>query len=440
MRKLTLSLIAVVLLATVGLGWGIGRYYAYLIDSEANDPHSSTDMLTGYRALGALLADNLHATPYQHRRNFVMQWRDANRADLDLLDGDNFPLPESLREKFVSGDPIVLESEGEFTLHYFIRNEDNARKDTHQVMALTVSNTLVGENSTGLNVMLTLLFYAGIIIVVLIWLSPLIRRLNNLQKIAVKFGEGELSARVEVKATSYIADIENEFNHMAERIQTLVGDNKLLSRAVSHDLKTPLARLRFGIETLEEAGSEELRAKYHSRIEEDLTDMELLVETLLEYARLDEASIKVDASSVVLPALARNIAAKLQTPRTVFTVSVEDECVVLADKKYLTMALTNLAKNAANYGQSQVLISIKQRDDHICISVEDDGPGIVEHERSLVVKPFARGKAIGEKKGHGMGLAIAYRIADWHGANMHILDSETLGGARVDIVLPKPNI
>ena len=105
---------------------------------------------------------------------------------------------------------------------------------------------------------------------------------------AKAFGEGRLDQRVQTHRHSYLHDIECEFNNMAKRIQNLVADNKLLSSAVSHDLRTPLARLRFGIDALDETGDEQTRKQYLERISADLTSMEQLVEVLLEYARLDK--------------------------------------------------------------------------------------------------------------------------------------------------------
>ena len=89
----------------------------------------------------------------------------------------------------------------------------------------------------------------------------MVRRLLILSNVAKAFGEGDLNQRVKKGSVSYISDLENEFNHMANRIQTLVEDNKLLGNAVSHDLRTPLARLRFGIDALAETSDESVREK-----------------------------------------------------------------------------------------------------------------------------------------------------------------------------------
>jgi len=136
-----------------------------------------------------------------------------------------------------------------------------------------------------LNILLTLQFYLIVIAVLLAWLFPLIKRLLNLQKVAKQLGTGDFSSRVNVSKFSYISSIESDFNRMANQIQKLVDDNQMLSRAVSHNLKTPLTRLRMGIDVLEETTDNSEMEGYIKRINGDLDEMQTLVETLLQYSK-----------------------------------------------------------------------------------------------------------------------------------------------------------
>lgn len=117
------------------------------------------------------------------------------------------------------------------------------------------------------------------------------KRLLLLRQKANAFGAGDLSVRIPQGAVSYIADIEQEFNRMAQRIESLVYDNKLLSRGLSHDLRTPIARLRFGLDVLEEAELSPAQRKTIAHLNRDLVAMESLVEILLSYSRMGQAKI-----------------------------------------------------------------------------------------------------------------------------------------------------
>ena len=124
-----------------------------------------------------------------------------------------------------------------------------------------------------------------------------------LRQTAKSFGEGNLSQRINVGSISYIRDLELEFNRMAQRIDDLVNDIKLLSSAVSHDLRTPLARIRFGIDTIQEESDPILRRKFEQRISDNVDEMVNLVESLLNYARLDQTLITLNKAPVDLVSL-----------------------------------------------------------------------------------------------------------------------------------------
>lgn len=421
MRGLTLSLILVVVAAVIGLGWLISEVY-YRVD---NDNLALNSELAGYKRMGRALALTLDSS--KDSAIFLERWLARSDLSIALQERSNFPIPTALIKNFENGEPLVLESEGDVSLHFYMKASD-------QVMSLVVPAEVDTDQRLISNLALTLLFYIGVVAIVLVWLYPLIRRLVLLRNTARSFGQGDLSARVGTSRISYIADIEQEFNRMADRIQTLIGDNKLLSRAVSHDLKTPLARLRFGIDMLEETDDKLSRDKYAQRINKDLLEMESLVETLLQYARLDESNIKLHREHIDL---------KLFTTQ-LFEDLVDDginiqycyttaDTIIDVDRRYLAIQLNNLMSNALNHAKSTINVSLTTADDTLTITIEDDGEGIAIDERDQVVKPFWRGSNNAETKGHGMGLAIVARIAEWLGTKLEIAESKELGGAAISL-------
>ena len=413
-------MLIVVLLSTIGLGWAFDRLFYGLVKPE-------TDSLQIYRAVGNDLITSVAS--HSQLANFVAAWPETNPIELRLIGATELALPIELEQQISSGEPLVIESDSGVLLLFAV-------PDSEQLLSLSPPPI---ESETPLAVLLTMLFYAGIISLVLLWIYPLARRLLALGRSAKAFGEGQLDRRVSTHQRSFLYEIENEFNAMAQRIQSLIADNKMLASAVSHDLRTPLARLRFGIDLLEEAKDEQVRAEYQLRLSNDLTAMENLVEVLLEYARLDKQLSDMPQSPISLSELVNDSVESLTdlTDTAIQWTQTSEQFITNAHARYIAMMINNLLQNAVNYGKSQVLVSLSKKRSSIILSIEDDGPGIPVEMRDEILKPFVRGKheeANASGKGYGMGLAIVSRIAQWHDAKFIISRSERLGGARFQII------
>lgn len=422
MRRLSISLLIVVLLSTIGLGWAIDRLFDGLVKHE-------NDSLQLYREVGASLVGSTNSA--SKLSSIVADWPEGNPIALRMIDAQELHLPAELEQQLRVGEPLVLESESDVTLFFAI-------PDSTEVLSLSPPEV---ESQTQLRVVMTMLFYGGMISLVLLWIYPLARRLLALGRSARAFGEGQLDRRVATHQRSFLYGIESEFNSMAQRIQSLVADNKMLASAVSHDLRTPLARLRFGIDLLDEAKDEVVRAEYQLRLSDDLTAMENLVEVLLEYARLDQQLSDMPKSAVDLTEVVNGSVDSLVglEETTIQWREMQERGMIQAHARYVTMLVNNLLQNAVNYGQSTVSVSMTKKRGSVVLTIEDDGPGIPAEQRHDILKPFVRGqKSDGSQsgKGYGMGLAIVSRIAQWHNAEFIIGQSELLGGARFDITFP----
>ncbi|WP_191600246.1 ATP-binding protein [Marinomonas algicola] len=423
MKQLTVSLIFVVVSAVIGLGWLINEVY------HGMDDNKSMEEFSFYKSMGHDLATTLDRMDPASRESFLMQWQQISHLSVSLQDRVNFPIPGSLSEGFEKGDPLILESESDVSLHFYM-------KKSHKVMTLLFINTTNETSILNINLMLTLAFYTGVVVILLVWLSPLIGRLIILRSAARAFGKGDLDARVTKGKISYIADIETEFNRMADRIERLISDNKMLSRAVSHDLKTPLARLRFGIDALEEVGDLKTRFKYLARISCDLEEMESLVDTLLRYARLDESNVVLNNEVIDLNQFIRSLFTVHEMEDKEIEYQLDQDSIsIVADRRYLAMLMNNLMSNAMKHACSKIIVSLKTEGQSALFSIEDDGAGIPEEQRAQVVKPFWKGEH--GIKGHGMGLAIVSRIAEWVSALLIIDKSSVLGGAKVSLRFQK---
>lgn len=420
MRRLSISLLIVVLLSTIGLGWAFDRLFYGLVKTE-------TDGLQLYRQVGNDLVTSVES--HSQLTNIIDAWPESNPIKLRLIGAAELALPAELERQIGSGEPLMLESESDVLLLFGL-------PDSEQLLSLSPPKI---ESETPLAVILTMLFYGGIISLVLLWIYPLARRLLALGRSAKAFGEGQFDRRVATHQRSFLYEIESEFNAMAQRIQSLIADNKMLASAVSHDLRTPLARLRFGIDLLEEAKDEQVRAEYQLRLSNDLAAMENLVEVLLEYARLDKQLSDMPKSPINLSNIVNDSVESLSvmSDKTIEWHQATEQFITNAHARYIAMMINNLLQNAVNYGKSQISVSLHKKRSSIVLCIEDDGPGIAPEMRDEMLKPFVRGKqkeTNASGKGYGMGLAIVSRIAQWHDAQFVIGQSKNLGGAQFEIV------
>ncbi|WP_339074192.1 ATP-binding protein [Teredinibacter turnerae] len=423
MRKLSLSLIAVVVVSIISLGWVLNRIY---IQTRGDDPGRSA--YAAYLDFSDDLYSSLANSPL--RVEFIQNWNRHSHIQLALLPREDFPLPDTLAASFDQGERLILESGEGVGAHY-------ALDDGLEVLAITWPSHAFTESDGKLELILTLSFYGGVTVIILLWVWPLIHRLLRLSDAARKFGKGELSARVNVVGVSYIREIEVEFNRMADRIESLLNDNKLLTRAVSHDLKTPLARLRFGLDALTDTSDATQRARYAIRVNRDMEEMESLINTLLQYARLDENRIQIQREEFDVAPLVQSLIESYERDDVAFLFDCSNAPLTIhSDQRYFSMLINNLLSNASRYASSRVRVGLRRQGTRLHIEIEDDGAGIASEELEHVTKPFWRGQQGAKRKGHGMGLAIVSRIAEWLGADLQILRSKSLGGAAVHLIIP----
>ena len=415
MKKLSLSLLSLILVSIIALGMVMDLLFDRYFLSKKDNP------IAHYQTLGSQLASALNksASPLL----FIEAWHINNpNNDLQLVQQQDVPLPNALWQQLYVGNAIILETELGLTLYWWLTNHQ-------QLLAFSPTELRREIREPMISVLLTTGFYVGIIFLLLLWLFPLLRSLQSLRKNALAYGKGDFSARIQPSRFSYLDDIEQTFNRMAEQIETLIQDNKLISSAVSHDLRTPLARLRFGIDILSETDNPIERSKYQEHLSNDIDEMQSLVEALLNYARLEQSLIALPKAPVDLLKLLIDF--RDSHPVNVITLEHPNltQAVIQGHEVYLKMCLHNLLNNALHYGESRVLVTVALNQKRLCIHIHDDGSGIPEAQRNALFKPFVRGEHKNSQPGFGMGLAIAERIAHWHDSTIVIQDSTRLSGA-----------
>ncbi|KPQ16718.1 MAG: two-component system, OmpR family, osmolarity sensor histidine kinase EnvZ [Rhodobacteraceae bacterium HLUCCO18] len=262
-----------------------------------------------------------------------------------------------------------------------------------------------------------------------LFLRNQLRPIRRLAVAAEDFGKGR-NVPYRPGGADEVRSAGRAFLEMRGRIESQIEQRTMMLSGVSHDLRTPLTRMRLGLSMLDQ--TPEVRD-----IERDVEEMEGLLDTFLDFARgeaLDdpeEADPARLARELVEDARRGGGAITYEGPETAEPVHMRP--------KAIQRALVNLVSNALRYGDTAVL-SVRLLDRALRFSVEDNGPGIPADRRGDAVLPFLRlDSARNQDRGSGvgLGLAIANDIAKRHGGTLRLGDSKTLGGLRVDLVLPR---
>ncbi len=268
------------------------------------------------------------------------------------------------------------------------------------------------------------------------WVRPVWRDLETLRQTARHLGDGDFDYRGPLAKTQLFAPLSDTLNSMADRVQQLLSTHRELSCGISHELRTPIARLRFALEMLAETEDEAEKRRLWNMMEADLDELDQLIDTSLTYARFERESPEAHFTRTHFANWLEDQIDQIRLLGREIDVTVNMEQLpenleVDLDRKAMPYALRNLIRNAFKYAHSQIRISTEIEGDQVHIHVDDDGIGIPEDEREHIFSAFtrldrSRDRATG---GYGLGLAIVRRVMELHGG---IAKAETAptGGAR----------
>ncbi|MDQ5942055.1 MAG: hypothetical protein QG572_868 [Pseudomonadota bacterium] len=279
-------------------------------------------------------------------------------------------------------------------------------------------------------------------IAVWLWVRPVYRDLEALRQTARALGEGDFSARAPAARNTSFKLLAETLNAMAERVQRLIATQKELSSAISHELRTPIARMRFALEMLAETAEREERERLWQMMEADLDELDNLIDSSLTYARFEREQPELHlATTDFIPWLEeqvddiRILGGKLSL--TLDTSTLPKSLRVELDRKSMPFAVRNLLRNAIKYAQHHIAVSTELREGRILVHVDDDGIGIPPEDRENVFSAFTRLDRSRDRTtgGYGLGLAIARLVLELHGGHATAHESP-LGGARFTLEWP----
>lgn len=264
-----------------------------------------------------------------------------------------------------------------------------------------------------------------------LWARRLARPLRELTRVARDLGAGKLESRARLRhgARGEVGELGHALNEMAARIERQLAEQRQLLAAVSHEMRSPLARLRLLVEIAREDRTRDVLGE----IEAELVDMDALVEDLLAGARLDFKAIH---KSPLDPAeVARRAAERLGADAPKVEIA-EGAGELRADPTLLGRAIGALLDNARKHAGGAKVLRVVGTATEVRFEIDDAGPGIAPEDLPQIFEPFYQGGTEAKARGIGLGLAIVRRIATAHGGRAK---AENLpgGGARVTIALPR---
>ncbi|WNC68420.1 two-component system sensor histidine kinase EnvZ [Thalassotalea nanhaiensis] len=357
-----------------------------------------------------------------HKETGIGVYREQDALMLGLADASYYPYLSMQMSELLEGEAEVRISQGDEYL-FWIRPPQAPR--------LWVKIPLHGLDEASFYPLIFYLVLIGVLSVAGGWLfiRQLNRPLKALQKAAIDVGKGQIPDPLKEQGSTEVTAVTRAFNHMSKGIKQLEADRSLLMAGISHDLRTPLTRIRLASEMMSE---DEDYLK--DGIEKDIDDMNAIIDQFIDYIRHDmmDKTQPIDFNKMIKDVVelegveGKNIHLQLGQ-------SAEIPMVYAAMKR----VLANLIQNAFKYSSNDIEISsgINKETNRAYFNVADNGPGISDSEIERLFQPFTQGDTARGTDGSGLGLAIIKRIVDGHGGKVSLKNRST-GGLVATVELP----
>ena len=269
--------------------------------------------------------------------------------------------------------------------------------------------------------------------------------IGRLRQATRKFASGDLSTRIgtQVKGKNELSGLAHDFDEMAGKIEDLVGSQKRLLRDISHELRSPLARLGIALELARQQGNPDAQNKALARIELEAERMNIMIGQLLNLTRLESGAKELQFQKFDLRELLANLVedadyeAKIRQCRVVY--QAPEAAICFGSQNLLAQALENVIRNAVKYTADNSIVSIDLTvgEENLTIRVADQGPGVPDETLTKLFEPFYRVADARDRQsgGTGIGLAIAERAVELHAGTISATNRSE-GGLLIEIILP----
>ena len=371
-----------------------------------------------------LIEQRLAEAPIQQREGIAVTLADDLGVGVQLLERDDVYMNQTSEHRL----PALIDAD----------NNTSYLHEAESIDAIIRLGPIVEPTDSLLLNLLPPLFYLSIFVVVGLWLRPLLRDINVISDGAQRFAADYREPLSTARQTTELTALAKNLDEMTARLSGVLRSQKELIAALSHEMRTPLARIRFALAVIGDRSDEKLSEEL-AAMNDDVQEIDDLIASMLNYARLDHPDIKMHWQAVPARAWLEQVTNKSRTDAVQIEGHIEDAPdKVWMDPRLMELALSNLLVNATKYTENNVRCSLAQKDKHYALTVEDDGKGIPEDVRGQVFKAFTRidDSRNRETGGYGLGLAVVARVAELHGGTATVNSSPSLGGARFLISWP----
>ena len=357
---------------------------------------------------------------YKNNFNFEIG---INRDKLPSISGERkfSPMDRSLRRELKS---TFGNNNYWFNTSKFKNAVEIKIKSENEVIEFLVPKEMVSASSVRLFVLWTTLPSIVLIIIALIFLKNQTRPLVKLAKAAERFGKGDYVNDFRPSGAQEIRKAAYEFDRMAKRINRHLNQRSEMLSGISHDLRTPLTRLKLQIEMLNQKDLSKNMSK-------DIDEMESMLNDYLQFAKTQS---KENTQEINLRYLLKDLENDINKQN--LKVNLNEDVLLKGRPLALKRSFENIIQNGITYGKN-VFVDVHKGNNRVTISIDDDGPGIPEDQYKNVFKPFFRldkSRSLNQS-GVGLGLAIVEDIINSHGGNIQLGRSK-YKGLQVKVSLP----
>ncbi len=419
MIRLFISLYIAVVFGLLTINWGSEWLWRQLT-TETNNTLQNTLMLA--KAIPSLVGA---------QQDKQIEFQQHTGLTLNFLSVDDIAWLEEQREQLMQGQAVVSYNSQNQAVIYL-------KSPRHNIVYQLGPLPLAGTENLQLKYLLLGISYLLLAGFLALWTRPVWRDMLQLRMMAKDITGGSLTIAEPVNTHSPTALVVQTFHDMASRISRLLSEQKQLVNAVSHELRTPLARLRFSIAMMENLSPEQVK-----EITTDLQEMELLVDEMLSYARIETLEQDTSKANVNISELLAHLVEKHQrsTDKRLTLSLVDKDIHCWCNGFLIERASQNLICNALRYAASDIIVKAEILNKQLCIAVTDDGCGIPLEDKGRVFDAFTRLDKSRDKSqdnqqsGFGLGLAIVKRIMDWHQGECRV-ETPFLGGVTFTLIIP----
>ena len=366
--------------------------------------------------------DNLDFFTDSYKNNFNFEI-DINKNSFPTYTGERkfSPMDRSLRRELKSA---FGNNNYWFSTSKFKKAVEIKIRADNQIIEFLVPKEMISASSVRLFVLWTTLPSIVLILIALVFLKNQTRPLVKLAKAAERFGKGDYVNDFRPSGAAEIRKAAYEFDRMAKRINRHLNQRSEMLSGISHDLRTPLTRLKLQLALLNQKD-------ISMKMSKDIDEMEKMLNDYLQYAKTQtkEQSVNINLKKFLI-----DFESALNNKQ--FHLNIKNEINLTARRNALKRCLVNIVQNGLAYADT-VYLTLSKTSNNAIITIEDNGPGIPEDQYKNVFKPFFRldkSRSL-NNSGVGLGLAISEDIINSHGGNINLSKSK-YNGLLVRISLP----